>query len=286
MRPALPLSLLLLSLAGCVGEILDAPFVLSSGLGAARGVSPSPRTTLLVATDAGVVEVQGDGRAELLAAGVDALAVASHRETLYVLTAEGVRHGPMPPPGEAAALGLWPRAGLRDMQAGCGERVHVADAAGLAAWVPATGALSRFGPPLADVRALALDPLAACAGVLVLAGDRVLWVTADAATPLATGLTRPRALSADAWGGVWVVHGEPPVLARLTTAGPDTRARHLGETADLGFGLGDLFHPANAYLVGPGGTLEYARVVPESERIQAPRPPGSPPVLSAPPAPR
>jgi hypothetical protein len=271
-----------LLLTGCVGEILDAPFVLASGLGAARGVAPSPRTTLLVATASGVVEVEGDGQAAPLVPGVDARAVATHRDRLYVLVEEGVLHGPVPGPGAPPALDTWARPGVVDLQASCAGAVLFADAEGVGRWTPETGAVARHGPALPGIQALSLDPVSACEGVLALTDDAVHWVSPVATWPVATGLDRPRALTADGWGGIWVVQGEPPVLAKLTTAGPEVRARHLAPTADLGFGVGELFHPANAYFVGPEGSLDYARVVPEGERIQAPRTPGAPPVLSAP----
>lgn len=274
----------LLLLGGCVGEILDAPFVLSSGLGPVRGLAPSPRTTLLLATETGVTEIQGDGRAWPILTGIDALAVATHRDHLYVLGVTGISHGPMPGPGAEPSLTVWPRLGVVDIQTSCDGVVLFADDEGVGSWTPATDAVSRFGPPLSGVQALALDPTSACEGVLALTGDAVRWVTASGAAPVVTGLDGPRALTADGWGGIWVVQGEPPVLAKLTPGGPEVRARHLGETLDIGFGVGELFHPANVYFVGPAGTLDYARVVPDSERVRAPRTPGSPPALRGPPA--
>lgn len=271
-----------LFLCGCVGEILDAPFVLASGLGEVRGLAPSPRTTLLLATASGVVEVQGDGRATPLLPGIDARAVATHREHLYVMVEDGIAHGPEPGAGAPPALQTWAHPGLVDIQASCAGAVLFADADGVGRWLPETGDVARYGPALPGIQALALDPISACEGVLALTADAVHWVTPLATWPVAVGLDRPRALSADGWGGIWVVQGEPAVLAKLTTGGPEVRARHLAPTTDLGFGLGELFHRANAYFVGPGGTLDYARVVPEAERKQAPRTPGTPPVLSAP----
>lgn len=272
----------LLWCAGCVGQILDAPFVLASGLGAARGVAPSPDRTLLLATAAGVIEVQGDGRASPLVEGVDAHAVATHRTQLYVLVEEGILYGPGPGSGAAEPLRLWSRSGIRDIQASCEGRVLFADAVGVWAWAPGSGQSARLGPPLADITSLALDPVHPCEGILALAADAVHWVSEDRVVPIMTGLVRPTALTADRWGGIWVVHGAPSVLAKLTADGPETRARHVDTTTDMVFGVGELFHPANAYFVGPSGSLDYARVVTDGERFQTTRPTGTPPRLGAP----
>ncbi|MEC7947240.1 MAG: hypothetical protein VX265_06700 [Myxococcota bacterium] len=270
----------LLWLTGCLGQILDAPFVLASGLGAARGVAPSPDRTLLVATADGVVEVGGDGTASTLVEGVDARAVATHRTRIYVLVEEGILHGSSS--GAAEAFRLWPRSGIRDIQASCDEQLLYADDVGVWTWDPGSGQSARRGPPLANITSLALDPIHPCDGVLALATDAVHWVSKDAVVPIITGLRRPVALTADRWGGIWVVHDEPPVLAKLTAEGPETRARHVDATADLVFGVGELLHPANVYFVGPSGSLDYARVVLEGERLRASRPTGTPPRLGAP----
>ena len=268
-RPAWAISLML---TGCLGTVLEAPFVLASGLGRVRGLSPSPRHTLLAATADGVVEISAEGRVAQLLPGVDARAVAAHRERVYVLSEDGIRHGPLSADGEVGALTLWRRTGIHDIAAGCSETVLFADAEGVGRWTPGSDAVVRLGPRVVGVRALALDPLQPCAGVLVLTEEEVRWVTDGASVPVLAGLSVPQAFGLDRWGGMWVVEQEPPVLVRRTRSGPEVRARYLGPTSDLLFGPGDLLHPANAYLSGPEGTLDYARVVPDGERIRAPRP--------------
>jgi len=270
-----------LLLTGCLGAVLEAPFVLASGLGEVRGLAPSPRQTLLAATAAGVVEVSAEGRVATVVPGVDARAVATHRERLYVLEDAGIRYGPLSADGEVGALSLWVRSGIRDIAAGCSETVLFADAEGVGRWTPGSDATVRLGPRVAGVRALALDPLQPCEGVLVLTQEEVRWVTESASVPVVAGLSVPQAFGLDRWGGIWVVEQEPPVLVRRTRHGLEVRARYLGPTSDLLFGPGDLLHPANAYLSGSEGTLDYARVVPDGERIRAPRPLST--VLSGPP---
>lgn len=261
-----------LLLTGCLGAVLEAPFVLASGLGEVRGLSPSSRHTLLAATADGVLEISAEGRVTRRVSGVDARAVAAHRERLYVLDDDGIRYGALHADGQVGALGLWGRPGIRDIAAGCSETVLFADAEGVGRWVPGSDATGRLGPRVSGVRALALDPLQPCEGVLVLTEEEVRWVTEAASVPVVAGLSAPQAFGIDRWGGVWVVEQDPPVLVRRTRHGPEVRARFLGPTSDLLFGPGDLLHPANAYLSGPEGTLDYARVVPDGERIRAPRP--------------
>lgn len=239
--------------------MLEAPYVLVTGLGPVHALSPTPRTTMLVASDRGLLEVNGEGAATVLAEDGAYAAVATHKGRLHALRGEVVRSTAFPPP----AVPTWterPWPGARDLQSTCGDALFVADGAGIGRWSPG-GEPTRFGPQRADIRALTIDVAAPCDGVIAVTDDAVLRVQASGVTPLASGVDGLRAAALDARGRVWVVAGDPPVLGTVGPGGVDARARHLGETGDLAFGFGGLFPSANAYLGTAAGTLDYARVV-------------------------
>ncbi len=246
-------------LAGCLSTMLEAPYVLVTGLGPVRGVSPSPRTTLLVASEGGLLEVTGEGAVTVLAADGPYDAVATHRARLYGLRAGTLRVAAFPVAGAPAWTDTpWP--GAVDLQATCEEALFVADAEGVARWTPG-GAVARFGPPLSGVRSLTILVPDPCGGVVAVTEDAVLQVTAEGTTALVAGVDHLRAAALDARGALWVVAGDPPVLGVVGASGIEVRARHLGDTRDLAFGFGGLFPSANAYLGTDAGTLDYARVV-------------------------
>ncbi len=256
----LPLMWASLLLSGCLDSILEAPYVLTAGMGEARGLSPTSRTTLMIATADGVMEVDGAGHRTVLST-IPAQAVATHRRYMYVLTDEGLMWGDFPPPGQRAQLVSVPIEDVVDLQSWCDGQVLLAGPTGLRLWNPEEGSVHDFSPGLPPLTAVSLLPLNPCSGALVLSTDGALILAErDSHEVLLSGLVHPRAIAADRYGYIWLVHGEPPVLSRFSDGALETRARYLGDPRDLHFGVGELLAPDNAYLADGSGTLDYARV--------------------------
>ncbi len=249
-----PLALLL---PGCLSELLEAPYVLSTGLGEARALSPSGRTTMLVASSTGLWEVDGEGASAQLLAD-DCSAVTAGPTAVYALCDGGIRWGALPGRGEQVsgwATRVMP--GVRDLTAWCDQDVLIGDAASVTAWDPATDETSLWADGLPGLRSLSLGGGGGCDWLTVVTGDAVLAVTPTGKQTLAEGLVAPRAAAVDSRGRLWVVAGEPPSLSRVDGTQPTEFARFLGDARDLQLGLGGLLPPSNGYLADGAGSLDY-----------------------------
>ena len=250
---------MLLLLLGCLDAILEAPYVLTTGLGEARGLSPTVHRTMLVASSTGVLEVSGSGARTLLTSQ-PARAVASHAQHIYLLTDDSLLWGELPPSGEPlGALSAVPISGAVDIQAWCDETVLIAGDFGLKIWSRTTSTLRDHPTPLPPLRAVSLSLQAPCTVVNVISEDALLVV---GETVTRHSLTAPRAATPDRHGNTWVVHGEPPVLSRLSGGVLEERARYLGDPRDVHFGNGEMFSADNIYIADGGGSLDYARFSP------------------------
>lgn len=237
--------------------VLEAPYVLGTGLGEARSLSHSGRESFFVAAREGVWELDAEGRRTLVAPG-EAEAVTAHPGTLYVLGGGALRWGPLPAAGQQLQeAGRQPAPGVRDLLAWCDGSVLLAGNDEITALNVQTGESWAFALGLEGLRALALGPGDGCDHALVVAGARVLAVNPAGARPLAEGLVAPRAAALDARGRLWVVAGEPPELLRVEDGRTTVFARFLGDPRDLIAGLGGLLPPANLYLADGEGTVDY-----------------------------
>lgn len=240
--------MILLALGACLDRMLEAPWVLTSGIGRANSVAFTPPDALLLATDRGLVRVAGDGTVTV----VDdrpADAVTSHPRGAYVLRGDTVTWT-----GGRVVI-----PGATDLQAGW-DTLYVLAAGTLWAVDPVTGAPVVRAAGLEGARALALGPEP---DVLVVAPDRVVAVAPDGRVrTLVEGLTDARAAAMDAKGRVYVVADTDPALYRLDPGGPVLAARWLGDARDLHFGLGGLLATENVYLAVGTGSVEYLRPAP------------------------
>ena len=252
---ASPLGLWLL--VACIDHLLEAPYVLATGVGQdARSLSPTAARTLLVAGPAGVFEVDGSGAVVPLSKQ-PAIAAVGHARFTAVLDAQGLTFGHGPPwtPGHHVAL-----PGAVAAQAWCDDQVLVLAQGAL--WLARADQTepTRWATAPADAVDLALGPQGDCAAALVLSPTRLWVVDPDGQRLLAEGLQQATAVGADRSRALWVVHEDPPVLARIEAGRPVTVARHLAPTTDLRFGTGGLLHPDNAYLLTRQGTVDYVRI--------------------------
>lgn len=255
----------LLLATGCIDDLLEAPYVLSTGLGeGARSLSPSPTRSFYVAGQGGLFEVDGEGRPRQLLRDPVQLA-AAHLGFLAIFDTQAARFGPPPdadhPWTETSRATL---AGVVDAQAWCDLQLLLIAGDQLVFLGPDDDAPRPWAPAPAGARALTLGSVTGtadpCAAALVLTPDRLLLVSPQGQQPLATGLVDARAVAIDRRGEPWVVHGQPPVLARIRDGRAETIARHVGDVADMHFGTGELLHHDNAYLLTRQGSLDYVRV--------------------------
>lgn len=256
--------MLLLALLGCLDAILEAPYVLTTGLTEIRSISPTGRTTMLAATPGGVFEIDGSG-SHVLISEHSARAVAAHTTAIYLLTDDALLWGAMPPPGQRlTALSRLPVAGVVDIQSWCDERVLLAGEAGLQVFDRSSGTISAHPADLPPLTAVGLPAEAPCSGAVVVADGAVIEVNGEQVRRIP--VDSPRIVTPGRDGHSWVIHGTPPVLSRLEDGALSLRAEHLGDPLDAHFGAGELFSPSNIYFADSAGTLDYARVIDDASR--------------------
>ncbi|MFT5682964.1 MAG: hypothetical protein ACI8RZ_003888 [Myxococcota bacterium] len=251
--------MLLLALIGCLDAILEAPYVLTTGLTEIRSIAPSGRSTMLAATPGGVVEIAGNGSTTRL--GEQSVqAIAAHATAIYLLSDGVLLWGEMPASGERiGALSRIPVPGVVDIQSWCDEQVLLAGSAGLKVFHREAGTITDYPVALPPLKAVSLPAGGPCDGAVVIAEGAVIEVLGE--TLHRYPIDAPRIVTPGRDGHTWVIHGEPPVLSRLESGTLSLRAEHLGDPLDAHFGSGELFSPGNIYLADASGTLDYARVI-------------------------
>ena len=256
-----PSAALVLLLGGCMDHLMEAPYVLATGLGEVNGLVPSTRGTLLAATPTGTWEVDETGARTLLSA-VPSQSVAIHRERIYALSGERILWGTSPAPAGGTLLTQeWPAPGTVDIQAWCDGLVLMATPDDILVWSPDAGTVQPWKTGLTDIRHVALREEPTCEGALVLTDDALYDVGPGHAEALATGLSSPRAVAVDAHGEPWFVEGEPPVLSHLVDGKVTVFARYLDSPTDLHFGTGlGLMPSSNLYIADHTGTIEYVHM--------------------------
>ena len=237
---------MLLLLAGCLDELLESPYVLATGMGEARSVSPDSSGQLIVAASNGVYKVEGSGAATRISEAADALTV--HPRRVYL------RRGGVIAWDDASV----DAPGALDIQAGYDVlAVLYADRLVL------DGRFGAHGEPRPDrtialgrteAHTVALGP----SGYLVVTESALLAVDPGVKV-LVDGLVDARAAATDARGRVYVVQGAPPELWRVDDGKLVSIARWLGDPRDIHFGLGGVFPAENLYIATGMGTLEYVR---------------------------
>ena len=95
---------LLLALLGCMDRLMEAPYVLATGLEQVDGIVPTTRGSLLAATPRGLYEVDEAGGRSALFTDEAVQAVTGHGDQLYLLTGKRLRSGAFPAPGEPISV--------------------------------------------------------------------------------------------------------------------------------------------------------------------------------------
>lgn len=243
--------------AGCLDDLLEAPYVLTTGIPPTAGLAPSGRGQLLAATSDGVYLVDGEGKASLLVPD-EALAAGAHAQRISVLRRDRIDILTWPPGLPPAATATWPAKGAVDLQSWCDETLLVAYPDHVERLDPRTGTATTYIAGLTDVRGLSLGAKV-CDAAWVATRDGLLEVDVSGVLQRVL-LADARAVAVDAQGHTWALHGEPRLLSALSPQGPTVIARHLGDARDLHFGPGALLPPENVYLAAGEGGVDYARL--------------------------
>ena len=252
-------SLLALSV-GCADRVLDAPVVLTRGLGVARSLAPTGANSLYVAASSGLYEVDLEGAVQIHWEG-DARGVSAHEDRLYLLSADTLRIG------HPEADGGWrfeprPAPAAVDVLAWCDESVLIARSGRVDLWRPGEVHASPWADDLENLRALVLSPRDVCGEVLALTDHQLLRLSTGGREEVLGRLVEARSVASDHLGRIWLAHGTPPRLSVLVDGKLQTLPHYLGDPRDLHFGAGEFYTPGRGYLADGGGTLDYLRVVP------------------------
>lgn len=250
--PSLRPAWLALLSTGCIDDLLEAPYILATGVGREPvALSLTPRQSLVVGGPDGVREVSGSGEVQVLLAE-PAIAVAAHlgwlawsdAQAVHLLLDDGQRRQVGLP--DVVALLAW-----------CDARLLALTPSGI--WlIDVDGtAPTRWGEALPGAVDLTLGPGPACSSVLQLSPERLVRTDAQGSTTLASGLHQARAVAVDRYEVPWIIHQDPPVLARIEGGAAVLHARHLGDSRDLSFGNGGLLHVDTAWLLHGEGRIDY-----------------------------
>lgn len=249
--------MLLSALTGCVGPLLEAPYVLATGTGAAQSISISAHNRLFVASDEGLLEVDGEGRVTPLHPNRFS-AVSTHPDRLWAVDARGLHSGPLPPPGGKAAMSLaHPMTGLTDVLATCEDTVLVVQDEKVMAWPPG-GPMQPWATAPGPIAGLAIGR--ECGAVVAWGPQWLGWLEPSGFRPVGTPTDTPR--SAAHWSDsvLLAITGTPPQLMVVENGEMRVLARHLDRPTDLHRGNGGLLHPANLYMSDAGGSVDYIRL--------------------------
>lgn len=244
---------------GCLDHLLEAPYVLASGVGKdASAMSPTTSQGMLAAGPHGVFEIDGSGRVLPIHQQAATVAVG-HAAWTAIVDAGGITFGTITDGSWTASAHL-PQTGVTTAQAWCDDQLLLLVDGALLLVKPGDSAARRWADAPPGAVDLTLAPGSACAEALVLTPERLLAVSPQGQRVLVAGLAAARTVALDRHQQPWLVHGEPPVLARAAEGQVTTVARHVGDVVDMHFGTGELLHPENAYLLTREGRVDYVRV--------------------------
>jgi hypothetical protein len=252
---------------GCFDALLEAPFVLTTGLGSSHSVVPSVRESMLVASDQGIWEIGSTGEKDLIHTQ-RSLDVATHPDRIYILEESKsgerrIRWGSFSAGDSSLRLDHERDAeGVSDLQAWCNGQVLLAADTDLLLWTPEDGTVQVYAKNLPSVRSAHLGPSVDCETSLVLTHDSLIEVSPESQEVLFSGLINPRGVALDPWARTWLVAGEPPILYLAVEGRLELVARYLGDPRSIHFGTEGWLPPDHIFLVDGEGTLDYLKVPP------------------------
>ena len=254
----------LFGLLGCLGRYGEPPAAISAGLGYIRSLAPTPRATLLAATETGLHEVDAAGRFVTLWPE-PSRAVSGHPDRVYVLADEALHIGPWPAPdGLFTPTKRYPYPEARDLLAWREGTLLIAIADRVDLFDPRSGTAAPWARAPEPVLALALQPGDAGPAGLILTRTTLQRKRGPQLETLVEGLHDATAVGVDRFGRIWLVDGD--TLYGLDEEGTLLRrAEAPAGAADLHFSEAEGALPLDqAYLASPAGQVEVVRVAPPS----------------------
>jgi len=256
----IPHFLCLSMLMGCLDEMLEAPYVLATGLGEASDLTPTAAASMFVASNTGLWDVSGSGVARQMWTHPTEK-VSTHIDRVWFLADGFLWQAPFPiSSGASPFQRVVEVPGAVDVVAGCDDQVIIATADTISVWDGKQ--MVKWADSLNDVQGLSLGPSDPCGGVLAISPRAVLRVTPQDVTAFQAKPTRElqsaRVGAIDAQGALWVIDGDS--LGEVTRSGWRHFASHLEEATAIHFGVGDLFQTDIAYITTRDGHLEYLQV--------------------------
>jgi hypothetical protein len=256
---------LALSQLACLDSLLESPLILATNLGSINGLAPSPRDSLLVATEQGLWEVDVEGGRQRLSQRA-AQDVSTLPEQVVLLSGGVLSWGPYPEKGEPLQLdGRFPAPGVRCIQAWFDKTVILAEGNRLSRLDLDSGRLVPWGSLDDEILDLGLGGHSASAPALVHTKGGLHRVREGESEKLLvpSGAQVPEPIhgaTLDTVDRLWVVHGKSGTLSIDSGKGLTEVARDLGEPRSMTMGGGGLTPMDSLFMATSEGTLEYIRV--------------------------
>jgi len=239
--------------------MLEAPLILATGLGEAHDLAPSPRETMLVATERGLWEVWVDGRREKLTQQ-SVQCVTTLPEYVLLISSEVLSWGPYPEPGEPLQLaGRMPAPGVQSIQAWYESDVLLGSSDGIERLDLKTGKSQAIALMDGPVKGLGLGDHSEGQAALAQTSSGLYRVQAGEAWPLELPTPLHGAVL-DQAERLWVAHGIDPQLSLSLGSDLRTVANNLSEPRGMVMGSGGLTPTDAIYIATAAGSLEYLRV--------------------------
>jgi hypothetical protein len=239
--------------------MLESPLILATNLGTVNGLAPSPRDSLLVASDRGLWEVSVEGARERLSQQ-PADDVSTLPEHVVLLSGGVLSWGPYPENGEPLQLeGRFPAPGVTRIQAWFDETMILSKEEELSTLTLGSGESQPLGKLSESILDVGLGGHTKGAPVLVR--------TASGLHKLQDGESEHLDLPVPLHGAtldivdrLWVVHGQKPQLSIDSGKGLKKIAMELGEPRAMTLGGGGLTPMDALFIATTEGVLEYIRV--------------------------
>ena len=255
---ALLLCFIPLLCTACIDQLLESPLLLATGLGQINGLAPTPRETILVATDQGLLEISTDGQIQKLTQN-PALDVSTLPEHIVILTDHGLVWGPYPQndsPFDLAGRALAPD--VENIQAWYQNELLLGTPNGIRQLQMNRGKITPFAPAEVNITDLSLIPKDRSSVLVV--SEQQLWQMSENNLELISSPLPVHLAAQDFRERLWLVHGSPPQLSLHHEDRWTHVVENLGRPTAITLGTGGLTPKDALYIATDNGTLEFIRV--------------------------
>ena len=255
---ALRLLFVSLTCTACIDQLLESPLILATGLGKINGLAPTPRETILAATDKGLLEISADGQIQKLTQRA-ALDVSTLPDHIVLLTDSGLAWGPYPENGtplELAGRARTPQ--TQNIQAWYENKLLLGTDTGIQQMELNRGQINSFASSEQPTTDLSLIPQNN--STILAVSDQQLWKVSDGLfVPISSPLPVVLATQ-DYRERMWLVHGTTPQLSIQVKGQWTAVVQNLGTPTAITLGTGGLTPEDALYIATASGTLEFIRV--------------------------